>query len=58
MNVGGKITATSTYKNNTIKAWTYIERPVSPIWTYELELDALRDFIIKNFYEMEDDDEI
>ena len=56
MDVSGKITATGTYKNKTIRAWTHVERPVSPIWTHELELDGLRDFIIKNFYEMEEDD--
>ena len=55
MDVSGKITATGAYKDKTIRAWAYVT-PFSPIWTYELELDALRDFIIKNFYEMEDVD--
>lgn len=58
MDASGKITATGTYKNTTIKAWTYVGRPVRPIETYTLELDALWDFIVKNFYEMEDDDEV
>ena len=55
MDVSGKITATGAYKDKTIRAWVYVT-PFSPIRTYELELDGLRDFIIKNFYEMEDVD--
>ena len=58
MDASGKITATGTYKNTTIRAWTYVEQPLRPIWTYALVLDALRDFIVRNFYEMEEDDEV